>query len=121
MPERTGTAYEPVTHMRDFEELLAVAPDLKFTLDIGHAIQNSDNFEPFVLQNPSTIVDIHLHDAFKSGSGHLGLGTADLDLDHFARILSKSAYRGFVSFETVGWPDTELSWKVYGNRRLSAG
>lgn len=94
------------------EELLQALPGVRFTLDVGHAIQNKDDFYSFFKKHHAAILDIHLHDAIWGGRGHLALGKGDLDLEKFLAALREIDYGGFVSLETIGEEDTALSWEI---------
>ncbi len=110
MPVRDGTTKECLGRLEDLERLQTVIPEVRFTFDVGHSIQNGDDYESFLKRNISRIEDIHLHDARPGGRGHLRLGAGMLDLPGFVTILSKLGFDKYVSLETISIEDTEESW-----------
>jgi sugar phosphate isomerase/epimerase len=107
-----GTTKEPIGKLSDCEEILSLLPKLRFTLDIGHCIQNEDDFVSFLRKHGSRVENIHLHDGFPQGKGHLRLGTGKLDLNQFLETLKEVAFTGFVSMETISVEDTTSSWRT---------
>jgi sugar phosphate isomerase/epimerase len=100
----------------DLIYLSNIVPDIKFTFDIGHAIQNDDGYIEFLTNNAAMISNIHLHDATVGGRAHLRLGDGSLDLDGFLNACIVSKYGRFVSIETLTCDDTQSSWKSVQDR-----
>ncbi|WP_274562470.1 sugar phosphate isomerase/epimerase family protein [Streptomyces spiramyceticus] len=110
MPRRGGASRECLIEVRDLESLSGYLPQLKFTLDIGHCIQNEDDFQHFLQSHHSKIANMHLHDAKRGGKGHLAFGAGDLELPKILDLLNDVGFDGHISLETIGQRDTESSW-----------
>jgi sugar phosphate isomerase/epimerase len=112
LPFRGGATTSFPTHLYQCEQLRRHLPNLRFTLDVGHCIQNGDDYRQFLGENSRSIVDIHLHDAFLHGRGHLRLGAGQLNLSEFLKLLQLSNYAGFLTLETISQEDTTHSWQT---------
>jgi len=112
MRRRDGATRESLVTVDDCRELLELDPDTRFTLDIGHAVQNADKWDHFLAEHAEVIADLHLHGAVEDGRGHLSMVDehSDITAADFAAAHHTSGYGGFVSVETLGWPDTEASF-----------
>jgi L-ribulose-5-phosphate 3-epimerase len=108
MARRRGVTYEPVVEPADFAALRSRLPDLRFTLDVGHALQSGIDPGSFIREHGSSIDNIHLHDGVAGGPAHLALGDGDLDLRALAPALD--GYTGFVGIEVFGWDGVVASW-----------
>jgi sugar phosphate isomerase/epimerase len=108
MAVRHGVTYEPVVDPADFGALLARIPDLRFTLDVGHALQSGIDPRAFFRDHAPMIGNIHLHDGEKDGRAHRALGTGDLDLPSLAPDFD--GYSGFVGVEVFPWEGVVTSW-----------
>ncbi|MEV4538152.1 sugar phosphate isomerase/epimerase family protein [Asanoa sp. NPDC049518] len=108
MAVRHGVTYEPVVEPADFTALLARVPDLRFTLDVGHALQSGIDPRAFFRDHGPVISNIHLHDGIPKGRAHLPLGEGELNLSSLAPDLA--AYAGFVGIEVFGWEGVVSSW-----------
>jgi L-ribulose-5-phosphate 3-epimerase len=117
MPDRRTAKREGIVSGRNFTELLDRIPTMKFTLDIGHALQNGDRYDLFLGNHAAAVANIHLHDGIKGGAGHLALGRGELNIDNFFSFIRAVNYQGFISLETLGFADTELSWKMVMDQR----
>ncbi len=113
MPVRGGTARECLGKLDDLIDLESLLPDVRFTLDVGHCLQNGDDFESFLRDKSHRISDIHLHDAICGGKAHLALGKGNLDLVSLLRTLREVKFGGYVGLETITWKDTERSWRSW--------
>jgi sugar phosphate isomerase/epimerase len=105
-------------------DLLALSqrvPTMKFTLDIGHAIQSKDQYRRFLLTKTPAIANIHLHDGFADGTAHLRLGDGQLDLADFAISCVDAGYDQFIGLETIGAADTAASWVVLQEQLAALG
>jgi sugar phosphate isomerase/epimerase len=91
------------------------APNIKFTVDIGHCLQNDDPYEAFFKRHVDHIADVHLHDGVTRGPAHLAFGTGQLDLERFVRLVQDTNYRGFVTLEMLSQEDTAKSWEELVN------
>jgi sugar phosphate isomerase/epimerase len=117
MPDRPTAKREGIVSGRNFQELLERVPTMRFTLDIGHAVQNGDRYDVFLRKHAAAVANIHLHDGIKGGPGHLALGHGELEIDEFFTCIRAADYQGFISLETLGFADTELSWKIVTHHR----
>jgi sugar phosphate isomerase/epimerase len=125
MPVRRGTAIECLGKLEDLERFEALVPEARFTLDIGHCLQNGDDFESFLKRKSHKIEDIHLHDGVCGGRAHMPLGAGKLDLCRLLKTFSDVKFDGYVGLETISWADTTRSWASWseveqGVKRLLA-
>ena len=128
MPIRKGTTREALGRLADFVELKSLLPELRLTLDIGHSIQNEDDYDSFLQRYSTAVENIHLHDAVERGKGHLPLGTGSLDLEKLLVVLELVKFSKFVGLETISREATARSWetwqraeqRVYANRRAES-
>ena len=112
MSGRGGATREIFAHLEESVEILDRIPDIEFTLDIGHAIQNGDDYAGFLAQYGGSVANIHLHDGVHLGSSHLRLGAGELDVAKFVTACVTSGYNGFISLETIGAECTRESWRT---------
>jgi sugar phosphate isomerase/epimerase len=113
MPLKTsGTQKEPLGKVQDLLELRRLLPVARFTLDIGHCIQNGDDFEAFLRNHGDCVHHIHLHDGFCGGKAHRRLGTGELDLTAFLNAVRTSNFSRYISLETIDHDDTLESWRL---------
>jgi sugar phosphate isomerase/epimerase len=111
MPVKSyGTMREPIGILADCESMLKLLPNLRFTLDIGHCIQNEDDFVPFIQKHVSRIENIHLHDGIPRGKAHMGIGNGSLNLERFLEALVAVNFEKHVGIETISFEDTSSSW-----------
>lgn len=94
-------------------EIKSLIPNINFTLDVGHCIQNDDDFVNFLMKNKKHIKNIHLHNAKKNGSAHFGFNkSGDLKLQKFLKRLKDINYPNFLSLEVLDKQDLKKSWKM---------
>jgi sugar phosphate isomerase/epimerase len=111
MPMRShGTMREPIGKLADCEAILKLLPKIRFTLDVGHCLQNEDDYVPFIKKHAERIENIHLHDGIPRGRAHMGLGQGTLDLDDFLNVLVSVNFNKHVGIETISSEDTCSSW-----------
>jgi len=113
MPVSGGTTKQCLGRLEDLELLQTIIPSIRFTLDIGHCLQNGDDFESFLLKQISRIENIHLHDGKDGGRSHLRLGLGTLDLPKLVRLLRGVDFRKYVGLETISPEDTIASWTTW--------
>ena len=113
MPLRGGTARECLGKLEDLLALESLLPDVRFTLDVGHCLQNGDDFESFLRKRGDRISDIHLHDGICGGKAHLALGDGSLNLPNLLRTLREVSFDGYVGLETISSYDTTRSWRSW--------
>jgi len=112
MMRRAGVMYEPVVAVNDMRSLIERYPDVRFTLDVGHAIQSGLDPGGMLSAIGSSLSNIHLHDGISAGQAHLELGAGELDLDQFVQDLVRSDYRGLLSLEVLTVEALIRSWEV---------
>ena len=111
MPMRShGTMREPIGKLADCEAMLKLLPKLRFTLDIGHCLQNDDDYVSFIKRHAERIENIHLHDGIPNGRAHMGLGQGTLNLEDFLNVLVSVNFSKHVGIETISTEDTRSSW-----------
>lgn len=101
------------------DELESLGRKLKvpFTLDVGHALRNGEDWEKFLRRHLSQIVNIHLHDA-RRDEDHLRLGAGSLDTDKFLNVLAKIHYTNYLTLEVLEKKDATpsrdiaTSWEI---------
>ncbi|MGP4029955.1 sugar phosphate isomerase/epimerase family protein [Actinomadura sp. 3N407] len=101
-----------VASLDEMARMVDRVPDIRFTLDVGHAIQSGERFAVFLSDHADAILDIHLHDAVEGGPAHLRLGAGQLELKSFIGTCEGVGYDRFLSLETIGIQDTVDSWDV---------
>ncbi|PIZ96527.1 MAG: hypothetical protein COX80_01130 [Candidatus Magasanikbacteria bacterium CG_4_10_14_0_2_um_filter_33_14] len=113
-----STSINSLMDIEDLEKAVNLLPNWGFTLDIGHVLQNQEDWMKWVENHVERIHDIHLHDAFWGGKAHLPLGTADLKCEDFFLFLADKDYDKFVSLEVVGTEETIQSWQYLRENNL---
>jgi sugar phosphate isomerase/epimerase len=113
LPAGAGTTRQCLATTADLLALRTLLPQAMFTLDIGHCLQNGDDYLAFLAGHWEAVGDIHLHDGHRGGQGHLRLGAGELDLAGLVRVLAATGYDCYVSLETLGWDDTRSSWQTW--------
>jgi sugar phosphate isomerase/epimerase len=95
---RTRSLVEP----EDFDEVFRRFPNLKFTLDTGHAnigSKGSKRALDFIRRFPDRIGHIHASDNFGNDDNHLPVGAGTVDFSKIAEALKETAYDGTVTLE----------------------
>jgi sugar phosphate isomerase/epimerase len=113
MPAKGGTTQESVQSLEDLLAIGSRVPGAYFTLDVGHCVQNGEDFSEFVRGHASRIADVQLHDAIRGGRGHLPAGKGAVDFQHLRMLLEEVAYSGFVSLENLDLEDTRATWSAW--------
>jgi len=89
----------------DFSHLLTTHPDLKITLDIGHANIDSPRgkriFE-FIRAHGKYIGHVHLHDNRGTRDDHLPIGAGNINWQKVAQALRGCGYDDTVTLEIFG-------------------
>jgi sugar phosphate isomerase/epimerase len=116
-----GTTREPIGKLSDYEDILRFLPKLRFTLDIGHCLQNGDDFVPFIRRYCERIENIHVHDGVQGGRAHLRFGYGRLDLLSLIDVLVRVGFEKSVSLETISWEDTSSSWETLCRAEVKKG
>ncbi|MFH1403993.1 MAG: sugar phosphate isomerase/epimerase family protein [Candidatus Altiarchaeota archaeon] len=77
-------------------------PELKFTLDVGHAFMGSHNMEHvrhLVGEFGDRLLHVHLHDNMGHHDDHLPLGVGKIDLSEVVSILKSSGFDNTITLE----------------------
>jgi sugar phosphate isomerase/epimerase len=112
LPSRGGASREAIGSIENLEALCSAVPNLAVTLDVGHCLENDEEFVPFVRRHVERIANIHLHDGPRGQRSHKPLGTGDLDLDGLLNLLIEVQYSEFLTLETIGYEATALSCEL---------
>lgn len=111
MKKTTQISY-PVL-LDELSDIQSSIPNINFTLDVGHCIQNDDELINFLVKNKNYIKNIHLHNAIKKGDAHFGFNKkGDLKLQDFVHSLKDINYSNFLSLEVLGEQDIKESWEL---------
>lgn len=111
MKKTTQISYPAL--LDELSEIQSSIPNINFTLDVGHCIQNNDEFINFLVKNKEYIKNIHLHNAIKKGNAHFGFNKkGDLKLQDFLNSLKDINYSNFLSVEVLDKQDIKKSWEV---------
>lgn len=111
MKKTTQISY-PVL-LNELSDIQSSIPNINFTLDVGHCIQNDDAFAEFLVKNKKYIKNIHLNNAIKKGSAHFGFNRkGNLQLQNFINILRDIDYSNFLSLEILNKQDIKESWEL---------
>jgi sugar phosphate isomerase/epimerase len=113
LPVKGGTTKECLGRLDDLRYLKSIMPDIRFTLDIGHCLQNGDDFESLLREPSFCIENIHLHDGKPGERSHLPIGAGILNLPRLIGVLKDTNYNGFISLETISLEDTVVSWSSW--------
>lgn len=101
------------THLNDLDRIKPSIPTIKFTLDIGHCIQNGDDYVNFIKLNNDQITNIHLHNAIRGGSAHYGFQRdGGLNLSEVISVLREIHYSKYLSLEILENKDKIKSWDM---------
>ncbi|UCD99735.1 MAG: sugar phosphate isomerase/epimerase [Chloroflexota bacterium] len=95
---RTGSFFEPA----DFTEILERFPNLKLTLDSGHAnigSQNDNRIFEFVKQFNHRIGHIHISDNLGKRDDHLPIGEGTINFYKIAKVLKECGYDDTITLE----------------------
>lgn len=95
---RTNSLTEP----DEFEGVFQKFPNLKFTLDVGHANiggKSGKRILEFLARFPDRLAHIHASDNFGKDDNHLPLGTGIVDFARVIKSIKEIGYDGTVTFE----------------------
>lgn len=116
--KKFSTAPNSLTNLNELEKAVNLLPNFGYTFDIGHVLQNNEEWRDWFIRNIDRIYNIHLHDGFRAGKAHLPLGTADLNCADFFQFLVDHNYSKFVSLEVVGDEEIKKSWEYLASNNL---
>ncbi|XOU93886.1 MAG: sugar phosphate isomerase/epimerase family protein [Candidatus Kerfeldbacteria bacterium] len=112
LPVSTGTSLRYPIKLNELELIIKRVPRLVSTVDIGHCMQNEDDYKEYFEDNIDKILNIHVHNAFTKGRAHFGFDKkGDLDLKEFISFLKKTGYKNYFTLEVLGDDDIVKSWK----------
>lgn len=99
--------------LKEFNNISQSIPNINYTLDIGHCLQNGENFYQFIIENKDKIKNIHLHNGVKNGKAHYGLQLpGNLDIKYLLNLLNKINYQNFLTLEVLDDQDKIESIKL---------
>lgn len=115
MPIRRGAEnHFPI--LEELNNLSKLVPNINYTLDVGHCIQNGEDFYKFITENKDKIKDIHFHNAIKNGKAHYGLQLpGELDFKKLIDFLNKINYQNYLTLEVLDDEDKIESIKLINN------
>ena len=113
MPAKRGTTQEALSSLRDLVSLKSLVPGIKFTLDVGHCLQNDEDFTSFLRRYKKSVLDIHMHDAVRGGRGHLPAGAGALDFGRLSQFLHEIAFDRYLTVENLTFEDTTATWSAW--------
>jgi sugar phosphate isomerase/epimerase len=95
----------------DFDPVFDRFPDLKLTLDTGHAHCGSRGGKApleFISRFADRIGHVHISDNFGKEDSHLPVGAGTIDFSRFIKALKDSGYDGTMTFEIFSKDRTYL-------------
>lgn len=107
-----GVCVNAAARTDDLLYISSVVSEVKVTLDVGHALQNNEDYLGFLVNNASLISNVHLHDATIGGRAHMRLGDGSLNLANLLQACMSSNYDKFIGLETLTADDTQSSWRT---------
>ncbi|MCX6727151.1 MAG: TIM barrel protein [Candidatus Shapirobacteria bacterium] len=115
MPIRRGAEnHFPV--LEELDNLSKFISDINYTIDIGHCIQNGEDFYQFITDYKDKIKNIHFHNAVKNGKAHYGLQIqGELDFKKLINFLNKINYQHYLTLEVLDDEDKIESIKLINN------
>jgi sugar phosphate isomerase/epimerase len=106
---------------RQLGELLDPLPELGLHLDIGHAnlLTDLNTTDSILAAYGPRLQHVHLHDN-KGGTAdlHLPLGTGNLEVEHYIRLLKDTGYNGTITLEVFTSDRHYLAYSATTLRRL---
>jgi len=113
LPQSGGTNPRYPVELDELDQLSALVPGLKYTIDIGHCFQNKEEYHDFFRQSVDKIANLHVHNAFSGGQAHFGFQKpGDLDLSEFKNFLAEIGYAGYFTLEILDDIDITKSWEM---------
>jgi sugar phosphate isomerase/epimerase len=99
LPKKYGSVMKTP---EDFKKLYAETglTDIGIVLDMGHANLEAQ-IEPFLIQLPDKIFELHLSDNMGEQDQHLGIGYGKIDWQNIAQSLKRINFAGTVMVESV--------------------
>jgi hydroxypyruvate isomerase len=94
------------------DALTAHVPQLGYTIDVGHCLQNGEDPAQVLAPRIERVRNIHMHDGRAGGGAHYALGEGELDVDGLLAVLDQAGYAGFITLETLCFPDLLRSLEV---------
>jgi sugar phosphate isomerase/epimerase len=90
-----------LSHPHEFQEVFKSFPDLRLTLDIGHANLGGgkNKSSEFIYQYGYRIGHVHANDNFGKEDNHLPVGTGIIDFEKILRELKQGHYDETITLE----------------------
>lgn len=104
----SGVSREAVASRADIRFLRDQHRTIKFTPDVGHALQNGEDPIALLEECGADVACVHVHDASRGGRSHRRLGEGELRLSELASYLLRVEAR-FVTLELLTLADGEAS------------
>lgn len=102
--------FPSLEELNNFSKLI---PNINYTLDIGHCLQNGEDFYQFIKENKDSVKNIHLHNGVKNGKAHYGLQLpGDLNIKYLFNFLNEINYQNFLTLEVLTNKDKIESIKL---------
>ncbi len=90
-----------LSHPREFQEVFDTFPDLRLTLDIGHANLGPEKNKAleFIHRYGYRISHVHVNDNFGKEDNHLPIGAGIIDFEKILKELKQSLYDETITLE----------------------
>jgi len=90
-----------LTHPQEFQEVFETFPEIRLTLDIGHANLGGDRNRAieFIQQYGCRIGHIHANDNFGKEDNHLPIGAGIIDFEKVIKVLKETPYDETMTIE----------------------
>lgn len=98
--------------LKDFNKFFEEVPDMKMTLDIGHAYLEKREERPligFIEENIDKIKHFHFHDSLGKSDDHLPLGAGEIKWKKILKAVKNSGYDNTITVE-VHSHDSEYAY-----------
>ncbi|MBI2583431.1 MAG: sugar phosphate isomerase/epimerase [Candidatus Aenigmarchaeota archaeon] len=93
----------------EVKRMVSSMPQIKFTLDIGHVVENKEDILDYVKEFGQHISNVHIHDSDGKKS-HLCIGKGNIDMGSVIKALNTLGV--YLTLETVNDDDTYESFKI---------
>lgn len=112
LPQLSKTKKNYPTILNEIKNVLSETPEIKFTLDIGHVVENKENIIDYIKQFDQKISNVHIHDSDGKKS-HLSFGKGIIDIISVIKKLDKLGI--YLTLEILNEEDTLKSFKYVKN------
>ena len=94
--------YNGFVEPKDFIEIFQQFPQLRFTLDVGHANigdQGENRVQGFIKLFSERLFHLHVSDNFGKEDNHLPVGSASINFENIIKLLKKFDYKSTITHE----------------------